>query len=541
MPPPAVTRTTSQGPPGIIVKEGSTREKGKNIRSNSIHAAKLLAEMLKSSVGPHGMDKMFIDKIGEIVITNNGAMMLQKMKVDHPAARILAEAAEATHSEVGDGAASTVILAAALLEKAEELISDGVHPNTIVAGYTLALRKSIEILDELAEKVSPIDENALIEVARTNMRTRLFSREAEHLARLVVAASTQIAEKRGDDGYRVVHDTIKIEKRPGGSLQDSILINGVVLDKQIVLTTMTKRVENAKVAVLNDRLYIEKPKFAKEQFDAVVTLTDPAQIKRFKEVRDATLKGWAEKLISSGANVVINEMGIDDLTTYYLGEAGILALNRTLRGDIGYLAKATGARIVNDFHQFSSDDLGEAALVEERSVDSRRLIFVEGCKNPRAVTIFLRGATKETVEEAGRAVKDALTVVKDVIENPAVVAGGGACETEVASRIRHWSEQIPTREQLPAEKFAEALEIIPLTLAKNAGMDIINTMTELRAKHAEGGLWYGVDAESRKVRDVYKENIIEPLAVKQQMLKAATEAACMMLRVDLAFTVTRVK
>jgi archaeal chaperonin len=540
MPPTAAMRATAQGPPVLIEKEGSTRTRGDDIRRNTIEATRLLSEMLKTSIGPRGMDKMFIDKIGEVVITNDGTLMLQKMKVDHPAARVLVEAAEATEAEVGDGTASTVILAAALLNRAEELISDGLHPNVIVSGYTAALRKSLAILDDIAEKVSPLDKHTLNSIARTSVRTKLFSSGADRLAELAVAASTKVAERRGDD-YKVIHDTIKVEKRAGGSFQDSVLIDGVILDKELVLTTMTKRVENAKVAVLNYKLYIEKPKFAKAQFDQIVTLTQPSQIKRFKEVRDTTLKGWADELIKSGANVVINEMGTDEMVTYYLGEAGILAVNRTMMGDAGYLAKATGARVVNDFSDFSADDLGEAGLVEERKVDSRKMIFVEGCKNPKAVTIFVRGATKEVADEGARAAKDALMAVKNVIESPLIVGGGGACETELASRVRSWSESMETRQQLAAEKFAEALQIIPLILTKNSGMDMIDTMTALRAKHANGGTWYGIDAMNRRIDDMLKQEIVEPLVVKQQMIKAATEAACMILRVDLAIAVQRLK
>jgi thermosome len=522
----AISAVTSSGTPVLILKEGSSQAKGKEAQRNNIQAAKLIAEIVKSSVGPRGMDKMLVDSLGDVTITNDGATMLKEIDVQHPAAKMLVEVSRATDNEVGDGTTSAVIFAGALLEKAEELIDKGVHPTVIVEGYNKAARKAVEFLNEFAEKVPPTNKEWLVKIARTSMQTKLVSREAQDLAELVVAAATQVAEKRGDS-YKVDLANIKVEKKPGGSLSDTKLIKGFVLDKEVVHSGMPRRIENAKIALVNAAFEIEKT-----EFDAKLNISDPSMMKKFLDEETKMLKDMADKVSSIGATVLVCQKGIDDIAQHYLSKAGVMAVRRAKESDMTNLAKATGARVANNFEDLSAKDLGFAQLVEERKVEQDKWIFIEGAKNPKAVTILIRGGTQRIVDEADRSLHDALMVTKDVIEKPAVVAGGGAPEAEMASQILKWTEQLSGREQLAAQKFAEALETIPVALATNAGLDPIDTMVEIRAKHAEGGKWFGVEAKEGRVKDMYKENVIEPLAVKEQIIRSATEAANMILRID---------
>jgi archaeal chaperonin len=517
---------TSGGTPVLILKEGSNQSKGKEAQRNNIQAAKLIAEIVKSSVGPRGMDKMLVDSLGDVTITNDGATMLKEIDVQHPAAKMLVEVSKATDNEVGDGTTSAVIFAGALLERAEELIDKGVHPTVIVEGYNKAARKAVEFLGEFAEKVSPTNKEWLIKIARTSMQTKLVSREAQDLAELVVAAAVQVSEKTGTT-YKVDLSNIKVEKKPGGSLKDTKLIMGFVLDKEVAHSGMPRRIENAKIAIVNAAFEIEKT-----EFDAKLNISDPSMMKKFLDEETHMLKEMVDKVIAIGANVLICQKGLDDIAQHYLAKAGILAVRRVKESDMTNLAKATGARIANNFDDLSVKDLGHADLVEERKIEQDKWVFIEGTKNPKAVTILIRGGTQRIVDEADRSLHDALMVTKDVIEKPAIVAGGGAPEAEIASRILKWTDTLSGREQLAAQKFAEALETIPVALATNAGLDPIDTMVEIRAKHAEGGKWFGVEAKEGKVKDMYKEQVIEPLAVKEQIIRSATEAACMILRID---------
>ncbi|MDA4134596.1 MAG: thermosome subunit beta [Thaumarchaeota archaeon] len=517
---------TSGGTPVLILKEGSNQSKGKEAQRNNIAAAKLIAEIVKTSVGPRGMDKMLVDSLGDVTITNDGATMLKEIDVQHPAAKMLVEVSKATDNEVGDGTTSAVILAGALLEKAEELIDKGVHPTVIVEGYNKAARKAVEFLGEFAEKVSPTNKEWLIKIARTSMQTKLVSREAQELAELVVAAATQVAEKTGTT-YKVDLSNIKVEKKPGGSLKDTKLVMGFVLDKEVAHSGMPRKIENAKIAIVNAAFEIEKT-----EFDAKLNISDPSMMKKFLDEETHMLKEMVDKVVAIGANVLICQKGLDDIAQHYLAKAGILAVRRVKESDMTNLAKATGARIANNFEDLSSKDLGYAALVEERKVEQDKWVFIEGTKNPKAVTILVRGGTQRIVDEADRSLHDALMVTKDVIEKPAIVAGGGAPEAEMATRILKWTDTLMGREQLAAQKFAEALETIPIALATNAGLDPIDTMVEIRAKHAEGGKWFGIEAKQARVMDMHRENVIEPLAVKEQIIRSATEAACMILRID---------
>src|SRR5271169_3019031 len=522
----AIQGVTSSGQPVLILKEGSNQSRGKEASRNNIQAAKLVAEIVKSSIGPRGMDKMLVDSLGDVTITNDGATMLKEIDVQHPAAKMLVEVSKATDNEVGDGTTSAVILAGALLEKAEELIDKGVHPTVIVEGYNKAARKAVEFLGEFAEKILPTNKEWLIKIARTSMQTKLVSREAQDLAELVVAAALQVAEKTGTT-YKVDISNIKVEKKPGGSLKDTKLIMGFVLDKEVAHSGMPRRIEGAKIAIVNAAFEIEKT-----EFDAKLNISDPSMMKKFLDEETHMLKDMSDKVVAIGANVLVCQKGMDDIAQHYLAKAGVLAVRRVKESDMTNLAKATGARIANNFDDLSSKDLGSADLVEERKVEQDKWVFVEGCKNPKAVTILIRGGTQRIVDEAERSMHDALMVSKDVVEKPAIVAGGGAPEAEVAAQVMKWTEKLNGREQLAAQKFAEALETIPICLATNAGLDPIDTMVEIRAKHAEGGKWFGVEAKQGKVMDMHRESVIEPLAVKEQIIRSATEAACMILRID---------
>ncbi|HMD78688.1 MAG TPA: thermosome subunit beta [Nitrososphaerales archaeon] len=518
---------TSSGQPVLILREGASQNRGKEAQRNNIAAAKLISEIVRTSLGPRGMDKMLVDSLGDVTITNDGATMLKEIDVQHPAAKMLVEVAKTTDNEVGDGTTSAVVLAGALLEKAEELLDKDVHPTVIVDGYSKAAKRAIEALEEIAEKVTPNDREWLVKVARTSMQTKLVSREAEELGELVVDAVLAVAEKT-DKGYVVDIDNVKVEKKPGGSMKDTRLIQGIVLDKEVVHSGMPKRVEKAKIALVSAPFEIEKT-----EFDAKLNINDPSMMKKFLDEETKMLKGMVDKVVEIGGNVVICQKGIDDIAQHYMAKAGILAVRRAKESDMTKLARATGGRVVNNFADLTTSDLGSAALVEERKVEEDKWVFVEGCKNPKAVTILLRGGTQRIVDEGERSLHDAIMVTKDVMEKPAIVAGGGAAEAEAAYQVMKWAEKLSGREQLAAEKFAEALETIPIALALNAGMDPIDAQVDFRAKHAtENGKWFGIEAADGKVKDMYQRQVFEPLAVKIQIIRSATEAASMILRID---------
>ena len=523
----AIPAVTSSGQPVLILKEGSSQSRGKEAQRNNIAAAKLISEIVKSSIGPRGMDKMLVDSLGDVTITNDGATMLKEIDVQHPAAKMLVEVSKTTDNEVGDGTTSAVVLAGALLEKAEELLDKDVHPTVIVDGYSKASRKAMEALESVAEKVRPEDKDWLRKVARTSMQTKLVSRESEELADLVVDATLSVAEKT-EGGYRVDIDNVKVEKKPGGSLKDTKLIQGIVLDKEVVHSGMPKVAEKAKIALVSAPFEIEKT-----EFDAKLNINDPSMMKKFLDEETKMLKGMVDKIVEVGASVVVCQKGIDDIAQHYLAKAGVLTVRRAKESDMTKLAKATGARVVNNFEDLSPADLGYAAHVEERKVEEDKWVFVEGCKNPKAVTILVRGGTQRIVDEGERSLHDALMVTKDVIEKPAIVAGGGAAEAEAASQVLKWADKLSGREQLAAQKFAEALESVPIALALNAGMDPIDAQVEFRAKHAtENGKWFGIEAADGKVKDMYQRQVLEPLSVKVQIIRSATEAASMILRID---------
>ncbi|HEY7757543.1 MAG TPA: thermosome subunit beta [Nitrososphaeraceae archaeon] len=522
----SVQQGSAGGMPVLILKEGASQTKGRDAQKNNIAAAKLISEVVRSSLGPRGMDKMLVDGLGDVTITNDGATILKEIDVQHPAAKMMVEISKATDNEVGDGTSSVVVLAGALIEKAEELITKDVHPTIIVDGYRKSALKSIEIFNQIAQKIDGGNKAELMKVAKTSMQTKLVSKESDELSEVVVNAALQVSEPK-ESGYTVDIDDVKVEKKAGGSLRDTKLIKGIVLDKEVVHGGMPKRIEKAKIALINSALEIEKT-----EFDAKININSPDQMKLFLEEENKMLKSMVDKIISSGANVAICQKGIDDVAQHYLAKSNVLAVRRVKESDMTKLARATAARIVNNLEDLDSKDLGSADLVEERKVETDKWVFIEGCKHPKAVTILIRGGSQRVVDEADRSLHDALMVTKDVMEKPSIVAGGGSPESFVAGKLREWSSTLSGREQLAADKFAESLEVIPLALAENAGMDPIDTLTELRSKQAKGSKWSGIDARSAKIVDMSKLDIVEPLSVKEQIIKSATEVASMILRID---------
>lgn len=514
------------GMPVLILKEGASETKGREAQKNNINAAKTVAEIVRTSLGPRGMDKMLVDSLGDVTITNDGATILKEIDVQHPAAKMMVEISKATDNEVGDGTTSVVVLAGSLIEKAEELITKNVHPTVIVDGYRKCAVKSIELLNNIAIKVANNEKEQLVKIAKTSMQTKLVSKESDDLANIVVTAAQQVSESR-NGSTKVDLDDIKVEKKSGGSIKDTKLIKGIVLDKEVVHGGMPKRVEKAKIALINSALEIEKT-----EFDAKLNITSPEQMKRFLDEENTMLKTMVEKLTGSGANVVICQKGLDDIAQHYLAKANVLTVRRVKESDMTKLSRATGARVINNLDDLTSKDLGAADLVEERKVETDKWVFIEGCKNPKAVTILIRGGSQRVVDEADRSVHDALMVTKDVLEKPLIVAGGGSPEAYVSGKLREWTNTLTGREQLAAEKFAEALEIIPLTLAENAGMNQIDTLAELRSKQNKGSKWAGIDARNSRIADMSKLDIFEPLSVKEQIIKSATEVASMLLRID---------
>jgi thermosome len=517
---------TSSGTPVLILREGTTQNRGKEAQRNNIMASKLIAEIVRTSLGPRGMDKMLVDTLGDVTVTNDGATILKEIDVQHPAAKMMVEIAKSVDNEVGDGTTSAVVLAGALIEKAEELINKEVHPTIIVDGYRKGAQKAIEILGKFAEKVDAKDKSWLFKIAKTSMQTKLVSKEAEDLANTVTSAALQVAEEI-DGTFRVDIDDVKVEKKAGGSIRDTALIKGIVLDKEVVHGGMPRRVEKAKIALLNAPLEIEKT-----EFDAKISISSPEQMKMFLEEENKLLKAMVDQIEQAGANVVICQKGIDDIAQHYLAKANILAVRRVKESDMTKLAKATKGRLVTNLEDLTSEDLGSADLVEERKVETDKWVFVEGCREPKANTILIRGGSQRVVDEVERSIHDALMVVKDVMEKPSIVAGGGSPEAYAAAQLMDWSNKLSGREQLAVQKFAEALETIPLTLAENAGMDPIDVITELRAKQTKGEKWTGVDVRNSRIANMHKSDIVEPLAVKEQVIKSATEAASMILRID---------
>ena len=519
-------QATKANMPVVILKDGAEQSKGRDAQKNNIAAAKIIAEIVHTSLGPRGMDKMLVDSLGDVTITNDGATILKEIDVQHPAAKMLVEISKTTDNEVGDGTTSAVVLAGALLEHAESLITQDVHPTIIVDGYRKAAKKAKQFLDDIAEKITANDKSSLLKIAKTSMQTKLVRKDSEKLSEMVVKAILSVAEKNNEK-YSVDIDDIKVEKKSGGSISDSSIIRGIVLDKEIVHSGMPKKTIDGKIALINTALEISKT-----ETDAKINISNPQQMKSFLDEENRMLKTMVDKVIGSGATVVLCQKGIDDMAQHYLAKAGILAVRRVKESDMTKLAKATGARIVTNLDDLFEKDLGSAALIQEKKVEEDKWVFVEGCKHPKSVTLLLRAGSQRVVDEVERSIHDSLMVVIDVMEHPSIVAGGGAPETFAATKVRSWAKSLEGREQLAVEKFADALEAIPLALAENAGMDPIDTLTNLRSKQIKGEKWIGIDVMKAKVGNMQSSDIIEPLIVKQQIVSAAAEAACMILRID---------
>ncbi len=508
------------------MREGSERSKGKDALRSNVMAAKTIAEAIKSSLGPKGMDKMLVDSSGDVIITSDGRTILDKMDIDHPAAKMMVEVAKTQDAEVGDGTTTSVIVAGELLGKAEDLINKGIHPILIVEGYSKAADKALETLEKIAFSVKPTGKEFLMKIAATSMASKLVATNKEQLAEIVVKAVLHVARKVGEN-YTVDLDDIMVEKKPGESMTETKLIEGLVLDKEVVHSDMPKRVEKARIALLESALEIEKT-----EFDAKINIERPEQMQSFIHEEENMLKTMVEKIVTSSANVVMCQKGIDDLVKHFLARKGVLAVQRVKESDMKKLSKATGGKIVNNIDSLLKSDLGFAEIVEERKIGNDKMIFIEGCKNPHAVAILIRGADKRFVDEAERSLHDALCVVRDVVQEPKIVAGGGAPEMEIARALRSYAETLPGREQLAIRSFGEAMEIVPLTLGENAGLDPIDLLLELRTRHEKGEKWAGVNVLEGKIKDMEDLEVYEPLAVKKQTIKSANEAATMILRID---------
>jgi len=521
----ASIQQTPQGPV-LVLKESALQQKGRDAQKNNIAAAKLVAELVKTSLGPRGLDKMLVDSLGDVTITNDGATILKEIDTQHPAAKMMVEVSKTIDTEVGDGTTSSVVFAGALLEKAEKLLEKDVHSTVIIDGYQAASEKALELLAKLAKTIKPDDRESLIKIAKTSMQSKLVSENSVPLSKLVVDSILKIAEKDGDK-YSVDLDNLKVEKKAGGSIDDTSLINGIVLDKEIVHSGMPTKIEKARIALVNAALEVEKTEMSAE-----IRISDPTQMQQFLEEENKMLKSMVDKIHNIGANVLICQKGIDDIAQHYLSKHGVLAVRRVKESDMTKLAKATGGRISTNLDDISASDLGSAEIVQQKKVESDKWVFIEGCKNPRSVTVLIRGGSQRVVDEVDRSIHDALMVVKDVVEKPSIVAGGGSPEAYLAAELNEWASSSEGREQLAIKQYAEAFESIPLTIAENAGMDPIDTIITLRANQSNGKQTVGINAKESKIGDMFRLDIVEPLVVKEQIIKSATEVACMILRID---------
>ncbi|MBU5575264.1 MAG: thermosome subunit beta [Candidatus Aenigmatarchaeota archaeon] len=514
------------GQPILVLPEGTLRSIGKDAQHNNIAAARLVADAVRTTLGPKGMDKMLVDSLGDITITNDGVTILEEMQIEHPAAKMVVEVAKTQNEEVGDGTTTAAVITGELLKQAETLLDQNVHPTIITRGFKIAAKKSLEILDSIAKDIKKTDKDLLKKIAMTAMTGKSAEHANEHLANIAVEAVIQVSEEI-DNKTIIDLENIKVEKKQGATIEASELIQGILIDKEVVHSGMPKYIKNAKIALIDAALEIEKP-----ETDAQIQITTPEQLENFLEQEEKMLKNMVEKIAATGCNVVFCQKGIDDIAQHYLAKKGILAARRVKKSDMDKLARATGGRIVTSLSDISPQDLGFAGIVEERKIAGEQMIFVKECKNPKAVTILIRGGTEHVVAEAERAMEDALGGVKSAIEVGKFVAGGGAAEEAVAIQLKKFAQGFSGREQLAILGFAEALEIIPRTLAENAGLDPINILVELRAAHEKGNYTYGVNVFNGKIEDMLKNGVIEPLKIKTQAINSASEAAEMILRID---------
>ncbi len=514
------------GTPVLILKEGTSRERGRGAQSNNIAAAMAVAEALKTALGPKGMDKMLVDSLGDVTITSDGRTILDEMDVQHPVAKMMVEVAKTQDQEVGDGTTSAVVVAGELLRLAQDLMDKQVHPTVILDGYREASERALERLEEIAIPVDPEDREYLRKVAMTSMASKLVAGNKEELSDIVVSAILHVAQREGDS-MKADLDDIMVEKQPGESLTDTKLVEGVIIDKEAAHPKMPKRVENARIALVKSALEVKKT-----EFTAKINIESPGEIEAYLRQEEDMIRSMVDRVKESGANVLFCQKGIDDIAEHLLAREGILAVKQVKESDMEKLAKATEGRMATRIDELTGEDLGDAGFVEERKIGDEKMIFVEDCKNPKAVAILVRGGTERIVDEAERSIHDALSVVRDVVQEPKIVAGGGAPEIEIARAVREAAVGRPGREQLAMEKFADAFEVIPSVLAENAGLDPIDVISEMKARHERGELWAGVNVVEGGVEDMRKLEVYEPLVVKKQIIKSATEAAAMILKID---------
>ncbi len=507
--------------PVYILSEGNQRTYGKEAQRNNIMAAKLVAETVRSTLGPKGMDKMLVDSMGDVVITNDGVTILEEMQIEHPAAKMIVEIAKTQEDEVGDGTTSAVVFAGELLKNAEALLEKNIHPTIVAKGFRMAEAKAQEILNEIAESISLDDNNALEKIAMTAMTGKGAEASKEKLARLAVTAVKQVLD------HDIDLDNIKVEKKVGGGVENSELIQGVVLDKEKLHSSMPSKINEAKVALISVPLEIKDT-----EIDAKIQISSPEQMQSFIEQEEMMLKNMADKIINSGANVLISQKGIDDLAQHYLAKSGIYAVRRVKQSDMEKLVRATGGKIVSNLKDLNENDLGKAGIVEEVKIGDEEFTYVTNCENPKAVTLLVRGGTEHVVDEVERAVQDALGDLAAALKSGKVVGGAGAPEVELARRLREFANGLSGREQLAVLAFADSMEVIPVTLAENAGIDPIDILTELKARHDAGDKWSGIDVFSGKVVDSWSSGVIEPLKIKTQAVKSAAEVSEMILRID---------
>jgi len=514
------------GQPIFILKEGTQRTRGKDAQYNNITAAKAVANAVKTTLGPKGMDKMLVDPLGDIVITNDGVTILKEMDIEHPAAKMVVEVAKTQDDEVGDGTTTAAVLAGELLENAEELLEQDVHPTVIASGYRMASKKAEEILQGFATTVAADDEKSLINLANTAMTGKGAESARDILSKIAVEAVKAVVEVT--DGKNDVDiDNIKVEKKVGGSTEDTTVIKGMIIDKERVHANMPKKMPDAKIALLSCAIELKDT-----EVDAEISITSPDQLEQFLNQEETMLKGMVQKIIDSGANVVFCQKGIDDMAQHFLSKAKVFAVRRVRKSDIEKLSRATGGKIITNLDDIKPEELGIAELVEEKKVGTEDMVFVTGCKNPKSVSILIRGGTEHVIDEIERALTDALRGVEATIETGKLVAGGGAPEIELALRLREYSNTLRGREQLAVQAFAQSLEIIPRMLAENAGLDPIDKLVELRSAHENGNIHAGLDVFTGNIVNMWDEGVVEPLKIKSQAIASAAESAVMVLRID---------
>jgi thermosome len=511
----------------LVLKEGTRRERGKGAQFNNIAAAKAVADAVRSTLGPRGMDKMLVDSLGDVVITNDGVTILKEIDIEHPAAKMLVEVAKTQDEEAGDGTTTAVVLAGELLKRAEDLIDQNIHPTMIAAGYRQAADKAREVLEKVAMKISIKDTDTLKKVAMTSMSSKSASGHKELLADIAVKAVSMVAERRADESYFVDDDNIQVVKKQGGSIADTEQVDGIIVDKERVHPGMPSEVKEAKIALVDAALEVKKT-----EIDAKIEITDPTQLQAFLNEEESMLKRMVDIVRKSGASVLFCQKGIDDLAQHFLAKDGIYAVRRVKKSDMEKLAKATGGKVVTKLDELTKDDLGYAKQVFEKKIGEDEMTFVTGCKNPKAVSILIRGGTEHVVDEVERSLEDATSVVAVAIEDGKVITGGGSSATEIALVLRDYASSVGGREQIAIEAFADGMEVIPRTLSENAGLDPIDILIELRKEHKKGNKHAGINVFTGKVTDMKKENVIEPIRVGSQAISSATDAAVMILRID---------